>query len=114
VEAKATNFIYAEPRSRVLRQSSDSSFSGSLLPNALKIEANLEGKPPFIEDTQLKTYPGTDPIVTELKDSSIEKMGSAKFIQASQGIEPQLPQQSVGRLGVSKDTQLKASRDVSA
>ena len=114
METKATNFIYAEPRSRVLKKTLDTSSSGKCLPSAPKVKTNLEEKSQFLDDVPLKASPSVDPIMIKLQAGSVEKKGSAKYIKASQGIESQLQEHSVEKLGVTKDTQLKASRDVSA
>ena len=114
METKATNFIYAEPRSRVLKKTLDTSSSGKCLPSAPKVKTKVEEKSQFLEDVPLKASPGVDPIMIKLHEGSVEKKGSAKYIKVSQGIESQGQEHSIEKLGVTKDTQLKASRDVSA
>ena len=114
METKATNFIYAEPRSRVLKKTLDTSSSGKCLPSAPKVKTKVEEKSQFLEDVPLKASPGVDPIMIKLHEGSVEKKGSAKYIKVSQGIESQVQEHSIEKLGVTKDTQLKASRDVSA
>ncbi|MCO5612842.1 hypothetical protein L7F22_067113 [Adiantum nelumboides] len=92
VETKATNFMYTDPRSRPLKKSLDSTVSEKCITSVPNHHGNLEGK---LSRSQVKS----EEKITRSQAKSNEKVLKSQ-IKAEE------------KQGVTKDTQLKASRDV--
>lgn len=89
VETKATNFIYTEPRSRSLKKNPDRPVSEKRITNISKLQADPEEK---LSRPQVKSE--------EKSQVKLEETVLKSQVKAEE------------KPGVTKDTQLKASRDV--